>query len=182
VAFTQNHDGRPLAPTPTGLEIVPVAGDQWSVIAWLWQAYRSDLADVVNGLPYADGRYQHRQLDRYPSPGAAGYIAWKPHPNTGEDAPIGFAIVDGLQQERRSIAAFWVAPAARRGGTGRALALDALSRHPGPWAIAFQHANTGGGVYWRRVADAAFGDRWSEAQRPVPGRPDVPADHWIETI
>lgn len=109
-------------------------------------------------------------------------MAWRPHPNTGEDAPIGFAIVDGLRGERRSIAAFWVAPAVRGNGVGRILALEVLARHPAPWTIAFQHENTGAGHFWRRTADAAFGNGWSEEQRAVPGRPDVPADHWIDTI
>lgn len=182
MAPTQNHGDSARVLSTSDLAIVPVADDQWSIIAWLWQAYRSDMADVVNGLPYADGRYQYRQLAQFPSPDGAGYIAWRPHPNTGEDAPIGFALIDGLQRERRSVAAFWVAPTARRNGTGRLLALDVLVRHPGPWRIAFQDANAAAGVFWRRVADAAFRDHWSEEQRPVPGRPDVPADHWIETF
>lgn len=161
--------------------MVPVAQGQWDIIAWLWQAYRHDLATVVNGLPYADGRYQHRQLSRLPSAGSAGYIAWRPHPDTGADAPIGFAIVDGLDGDRRSVAAFWIAPAARRDGVGRTVALDVLARHPGPWTITFQHDNTAAGAFWRRTASEAFGDRWSEEERPVPGRPRTPPDHWIET-
>ena len=99
----QNHSGTPRDLT-SKLTVVPVADDQWGIVAWLWQAYRHDLATVVNGL------------------------------------------------------------------------------HPGPWTIAFQHDNTGGGDFWRRTADAAFGNScWSEEQRPVPGKPAVPPDHWIET-
>ncbi len=167
--------------TTANLTVVPVADDQWGIVAWLWQAYRQDLATVVSGLPYADGRYQCRQLGQYPSADGAGYIAWRPHPNTGEDAPIGFAIIDGLPGLRRSVVAFWVAPAARRNGAGRTLALDVLARHQGPWTIAFQHDNAGAGDFRRHIADAAFGrGKWSEDQRPVPGRPEAPPDHWIE--
>jgi len=182
MATAQNRGGTPRGPTTTNLTVVPVADDQWGILAWLWQAYRQDLAMVVSGLPYADGRYQCRELSRFPSADGAGYIAWRPHPNAGEDAPIGFAIIDGLQGLRRSVAGFWVAPAARGNGAGRTLALDVLARHPGPWSIAFQHNNAEAGAFWRRTADAAFGrGSWSEEQRPVPGRPDVPPDHWIET-
>jgi predicted acetyltransferase len=178
----QNHSWTPGDPTTSNLTVVPVANDQWGIVAWLWQAYSHDLATVVNGLPYADGRYQCRELSQFPSADGAGYIAWRPHPNTGEDAPIGFAIIDGRQGPRRSVAGFWVAPAARRNGAGSTLALNVLARHPGPWTIAFQHDNTGAGDFWRRTADAAFGNGcWSEEQRPVPGRPEVPPDHWIET-
>jgi hypothetical protein len=32
------------------------------------------------------------------------------------------------------------------------------------------------------IADAVFGPgRWSERQRPVPGKPHVPPDHFIES-
>ncbi|TWP32866.1 hypothetical protein [Leekyejoonella antrihumi] len=82
------------------LDVRPVEDDQWQIVAWLWQAYRNDLAPVVNGLPYADGRYQARELNTFPHEGAIGYLAWRPHPNTGEDAPIGFALVDGLADAR----------------------------------------------------------------------------------
>jgi ribosomal protein S18 acetylase RimI-like enzyme len=165
---------------PARIEVV--TGDQWPVVAWLWQCFRHDLAMVVNGLPYADGRYQARSLDQHPSPNGAGYLAWRPHPNTGEDAPVGFAVVDGLRDGPRSMTGFWVAPAARRDGIGRALALDVIGRHTSPWRIGFQHDNHGAIAFWRSVADTAFGERrWTEIRQPVPGRPHAPADHIIES-
>jgi len=137
----------------------------------------------VSGLPYADGRYQTRGLPDGSSSGVASYLAWRPHPNTGETAPIGFAVVDGLTEARRSLAALWVAPSARRDGVGRRLALDVIARHDGPWSVAFQHDNVQAGAFWRQVADEAFGGRgWKESQKPVPGVPSAPADHWIETV
>jgi predicted acetyltransferase len=159
-----------------------VADGQWVIVAWLWQAFRHDLATIVNGLPYADGRYQAAPLARFPSPDGAGYLAWRAHPNTGEDAPVGFAMIDGLTGERRSVTGFWVAPAVRGTGIGRRLAVEVLSRHEGPWSIGFQHDNAGAGRFWREIADIAFGPgRWSEEQRPVPGKPQAPPDHFIES-
>jgi predicted acetyltransferase len=140
---------------------------------------------VVQGLPYADGRYAHGPLDGYPADDRVGYLARRPHPNTGEDAPVGFALVSGLGGERRHVDAFWTAPAARRGGLGRQLASHAVERQPGPWTIAFQHDNEAAGRFWRRVATELFGAEghgWAEDERPVPGRPEVPPDHWIETL
>lgn len=145
-------------------EVRPVSDDQWPIVAWLWQAFRNDVALIVHGLPYADGRYQAAPLNPFPSPDGAGYLAWRAHPKTGEDAPIAFAVIDGLRGlhgARRSIVGFWVAPAARRDGVGRVLALDVLARHPGPWSIGFQHDNPAAGEFWRSVADEAFGaGRW----------------------
>ena len=101
-------------------------------------------------------------------------------PKTGEEAPIGFALVKGLTSERRSLEGFWVTPMARRGGVGTAFAQHVLSKHEGPWVIAFQHDNVGATIFWRQVADIVFGlGKWSEDERPVPGLPDVPSDHFI---
>jgi ribosomal protein S18 acetylase RimI-like enzyme len=159
----------------------PVGERDWSVVAWLWQLFRHDLAPTVHGLPYADGRYQAAPLASLPSADGAGYLAWRPHPNTGLDAPVGFALVGGLLGERRSITGFWVTPVLRREGIGRALALHTLSRHPGPWSIGFQHENISAVRFWRAIADIAFAGGWSEVRRPVPNRPHAPADHIIES-
>jgi hypothetical protein len=126
------------------MRIEPVADEQWTIVAWLRQAFRHDLALIVNGLPYADGRYQ--------------------------------AAV-------RSIAAFRVPPAVRGQGVGGALAIEVLRRHAGPWSIGFQHDNHAAGAFWRGVADTVFGPgNWSEIQRAVPGLPDVPPDHFIDSL
>jgi GNAT superfamily N-acetyltransferase len=160
----------------------PVADDEWPIVAWLYQDFRHDLAPVVNGFPYADGRYRHDWLDEYPGPGRIGYIAWTPHPNASDElGPIAFALVKGLEGERREMAAFFVVPAARADGIGKALALDVVGRHRGPWEVGFQHDNRGAGHFWRAVANDAWGDGWVETEEPVPGKPDVPPDHWIRS-
>lgn len=167
---------------PGGITVRPVADDQWQIVAWLWQLFRHDLAPIVSALPYAGGRYQAAPLAQFPSANGAGYLAWRAHPKTGADAPVGFAVVDGLLGERRSMVGFWVSPVVRREGVGRLLAIDALSRHSGPWSIGFQHENVVAGVFWRAVADEVFSrGGWSETQRPVPGLPNVPPDHFIES-
>jgi GNAT superfamily N-acetyltransferase len=172
--------------TPTGFPadtaLRPVADGEWPVVGWLWQAFRHDLAGVVQGLPYSDGRYQALPLQAFPSADTAGYLVWRPHPNTGEEAPVAFALVDGLTTGPRTVVGFWVAPPLRRTGLGRLLALAVLDRHPGPWEIGFQEDNSSARAFWRGVAGVAFGDGgWTEVARPVPGRPHVPPDHFIIT-
>lgn len=163
------------------MSVRPVAADQWDVVAWLWQDFRHDLGTAVQGFPYADGRYQHALLDSYPRADRVGYLLWQPHPRTGEDAPVAFALVSGLDAGRCGLDAFFVVPAARRGGLGLRFALDVIGRHPGAWEVGFQHDNAAAGAFWRRVAEAAWGGAWAETTEPVRGRPDVPPDHWIRT-
>ena len=165
-----------------GFKVMPVADEQWTIVAWLWQSYRNDLATVVNGLPYSDGRYQAARLDELPSEDGLAYIAWRPHPKTGEDAPIGFAVINGLTGDRRSIEGFWVAPVVRREGVGTLFAQQILARHEGPWTFAFQQENVTAAVFWRNVANDVFGvGKWFEVERPVPGIPMAPPDHFIES-
>lgn len=155
------------------IDVRPASGDDWTVIAWLWQAYRNDLSAIVDGLPRADGRFNHAWLDGWAeSEDAAGYLVRE------GDAPIAFAVVNRLTEGPHGIGAFWVVPARRRGGVGWELALDVIRRHPGAWEIAFQRDNPGAGKFWRRVADEVFGE-WAEEARPVPGKPEVPPDTWL---
>lgn len=159
------------------LHVAPV--EDWEVVRWLWQAYRTDMAPYVHGLPYADGRFSHGPLDAYPADDREGWLALLPHPNTGEPAPVGFGLIAGLGADRRTVEAFWVASTTRRTGLGRRFALHLLARYDGPWEIAFQHDNVAAGHFWRAVAREAFGEAWAEQRRPVPDRPQVPPDHWI---
>jgi predicted acetyltransferase len=142
--------------------------------------FRHDLATIVEGLPYADGRYQHATLARFPSSNGSGYIASRPHPKTNGPAPVAFALVEGIASDRRTIEGFWVAQVVRGEGVGDALARVVISSHDGPWTIAFQHANVAATTFWRRVANESFGPgNWTETTRPVPGRPDASPDHFI---
>ncbi|WP_328294000.1 hypothetical protein OG218_14880 [Kineococcus sp. NBC_00420] len=164
------------------LEVRPVDRAEHDVVAWLWQCFRHDLALVVSALPYPDGRYQTQGLPSGADGDVATYLAWRPHPRTGEAAPVGFAVVAGSTGERRAVTAFWAAPVARRDGVGRRLALDVLGRHAGPWDVVFQHDNLTAGRFWRRIADEVFGPGgWREEEREVPGLPQEPPDHWITT-
>lgn len=165
------------------VRIAQVGDDQWEVVAWLWQAFRQDLAGgVVDGsFPYGDGRYNARQLADYPGPGREGWLAWSPHPRTGEDAPVGFALVRDIGTPDQALRQFFVVPAARRTGVGARLAAHVLAQHPPPWTVAFQDANAPATAFWRRVFAEAFGESWVESEEPVPGRPDVPPDHWLRT-
>lgn len=165
------------------LDVRPVRDQEWDVLSWLWQCFRHDLALAVSALPYSDGRYQTQDLPHAPGDDHAAYLAWRPHPRTDEPAPVAFALVTGLDARRRNVAALWVAPAARHERLGQQVALNVVGRHRGPWSIAFQHENSAAGRFWRRVADLAFGDDgWREEQRPVPHLPDVPPDHWIDSL
>lgn len=159
----------------------PVADHEWEIVSWLWQDFRHDLGTVVGGFPYADGRYQHAWLDEYPRVDGVGYLVWRPHPQTGEEAPVAFATVRGVGSGACTMQSFFVVPAARRDGLGRRFALDVLARHPGAWAIPFQGGNDRAAAFWRVVATEVWGETWTETVEPVPGKPAVAPDHWIRT-
>ena len=163
-----------------GLDLRRVVGAaDHALLAWLWQVFRHDLAVVVEGRPYADGRYSTTGLPTAADPDVAAYVVREPHPKTGEAAPVGFVVLDGLAAGRIHVAAAWVSPVVRRGGLGARMVTGALERHPGSWSVAWQHENAPAGRFWRRLADELHGPGgWREERVAVP-RPDAPADHRI---
>ncbi|WP_211267136.1 GNAT family N-acetyltransferase [Nonomuraea candida] len=149
------------------------AGDH-PVVERLWLMFRHDMADFQPGLPSPDGTYhQHRLRAALEDDDWAAYLF------TSGEHPVGFAFVRGLSGPGRVLNSFFVVRGARRGGIGLAAVREVISRHPGPWQIAFQDANTSAVAFWRRVAGELAGAEWTEERRPVPNRPDVPPDAWI---
>ena len=158
------------------VEFEPFGPVNRSVAERLWQLYRHDLSAVTGSLPDAGGRFPPGRLPRYfEQPDTPGFLL-----RSGA-SPVGFCGVlphDGF----RSIGDFFVVHAARRTGVGEAAATHLIRSLPGPWGIAFQDANAGAARFWPRVATGLVGTEWTEEHRPVPGKPDVPPDHWIRFV
>jgi predicted acetyltransferase len=144
------------------------------VLDRLWQLYSHDMSEVRGTLPAADGTYKAGRLTTYfGDPDRCGYmIRWR-------ESPAGFAFVTGLTRPTRTIGDFFVVRAARRRRIGYDVAREVLARHPGYWEIGFQAGNRGAPEFWRRVASDAVRDDWREELRPVPGKPQIPHDHFI---
>ncbi|GBP99313.1 GNAT family N-acetyltransferase [Streptomyces spongiicola] len=144
------------------------------VVERLWPMFRRDLAEFGGPPPSADGTFRGDWLHL-----AFSGSGWAPYLLTLEDSPAGFAFVRGLTAPTRVLNSFFVVHGARRKGIGLHAAREVVARHPGPWEIAFQDANTAAVHFWRRVATEVADDAWTEERRPVPARPDVPPDVWI---
>lgn len=144
------------------------------VLERLWLMFRHDMSEFTHGLPEADGTFRDERLvAAFTDPG------WSPYLLVSDDRPAGLAIVRGLTDEVRVLNSFFVVRGARRKGIGLRAAREVVSRHPGPWRVAFQDANHGAVAFWRRVARDVAGDAWTEERLPVPDRPDLPPDVWI---
>ncbi|MEV0998967.1 GNAT family N-acetyltransferase [Nonomuraea sp. NPDC050202] len=140
----------------------------------LWLMFRHDMADFQGGLPSPDGTYHSDRLRS-----ALAGDDWAPYLFTSGESPVGFAFVRALSGPARVLNSFFVVRGARRAGIGMAVVREVISRHPGPWKVAFQDANTTAVAFWRRVATEIAGAAWTEERLAVPNRPDVPPDVWI---
>lgn len=148
-------------------------GDR-EVVERLWQLYSHDMSEVRGTLPNEEGLYKAGRLPTYfDDSDRCGYLI------SHDGAPAGFAFVQGLSNEPRMIGDFFVVRAARRRRIGYDVARELLERHPGRWEIGFQERNAGAPEFWRRVVSGAVGTRWREELRPVPGKPQIPPDHFI---
>lgn len=146
----------------------PINAADRPIIERLWLMFRHDMADFQGGLPSPDGTYHSDRLRT-----ALEDDEWTAYLFTSGDRPVGFAFVRALSGPARVLNSFFVVRGARRSGVGMEVVRDVISRHPGPWRIAFQEANTAGAAFWRRVATEIAGDAWKEEPAAVP--PDV----WI---
>ncbi|MEV4372702.1 MULTISPECIES: GNAT family N-acetyltransferase [unclassified Nonomuraea] len=156
------------------VSVRPVEAADHPTVERLWLMFRHDMADFQGGLPDPDGTYHGDRLRT-----ALDGEDWTAYLFTSGDRPVGFAFVRAAAGPVRVLNSFFVVRGARRSGIGLRVVREVISRHPGPWRIAFQDANTAGVAFWRRVATEFAGAAWTEERRPVPNRPDVPPDVWI---
>ncbi|TDC06364.1 GNAT family N-acetyltransferase [Nonomuraea longispora] len=152
----------------------PVSAADHPALERLWLMFRHDMAEFQGGLPSPDATYHSGRLRS-----AIEDDDWAAYLFTSGDRPLGFALVRALSGPARVLNSFFVVRGARRSGIGTTVVREVISRHPGPWEIAFQDANAAAAAFWRRVATHAAGDAWTEERRPVPTRPDAPPDVWI---
>jgi predicted acetyltransferase len=132
------------------------------------------MSEVRGTFPSSEGLYKAGRLPTYfGDPDRAGYLI------SYQDAPAGFAFVEGLTGDLRKMGDFFVVRAARRQRVGYDVARELLARYPGRWEIGFQGGNAGAPDFWRRVASDAVGSAWREERRPVPDKPHIPHDHFI---
>ncbi|TDD68596.1 GNAT family N-acetyltransferase [Jiangella aurantiaca] len=152
----------------------PAGAADHAVLERLWLMFRHDMSEFQGGLPNPDGTFRSDRLTAaFTDPDRLAYIV------TDDDHPAGLAIVRGLAAPTRVLNSFFVVRGLRRRGGGLAAVREVVERHPGTWEVAFQDANTGAVRFWRRVATALAGQRWTEERRAVPGRPELPPDVWI---
>ncbi|MFJ9554678.1 GNAT family N-acetyltransferase [Nocardiopsis sp. NPDC101807] len=144
------------------------------VVERLWLMFSHDMSGFRGLLPDPDGTFRSERLRA-----AFTDSDWAPYVATIGDRPVGFVFVRGLGGRERVLNSFFVVRGARRSGVGLRMVREVVARHPGPWAVAFQDANTAAVRFWRRAATEIAGDAWSEERRPVPGRKDLPPDVWI---
>lgn len=152
----------------------PVSAADHPIVERLWLMFRHDMAEFQGGLPGPDATYHGDRLRS-----ALEDDDWTAYLFTSDDRPVGFSFVRAVSGPARVLNSFFVVRGARRTGIGTKVVREVISRHPGPWKIAFQDSNTAAVAFWRRVATELAGDAWREESRPVPNRPDVPPDVWI---
>lgn len=140
----------------------------------LWLMFSHDMSEFHGRLPAPDGTFRSDRLRMaFSEPG------WVPYLAMSGGSPVAFAFVRGLTGPIAVLNSFFVVRGARGAGVGSRTVHEVVARHPGPWEVAFQDANTAAVRFWRRVAAKIAGDAWAEERRAVPGRPELPPDTWI---
>lgn len=148
------------------IELEPVGRDRRETLVNLFQLYAHDFSDQWWDRPEGelgeDGRLEeYGLLDNYWSkPRHEAMLIRK----NGRIA--GFVFVNDYSHSRLpldyQIAEFFVARKHRRGGVGKAAALEVIRARPGLWEIAVARRNEGAKPFWRAVAHAVAGEAVGE--------------------
>jgi predicted acetyltransferase len=156
------------------ISVRPATATDRPTVELLWLMFRHDMSEFGGQLPNPDGTFRSERLAS-----AFDDADWAPYLIATAERPVGFAFVRSLSGPARVLNSFFVVRGARRAGIGLRAIREIVTRHPGPWQIAFQDDNVTAVRFWRRVATEIAGDAWTEEHRPVPGHPDLQPDSWI---
>lgn len=128
------------------VELTPAAAEHKSVLANLIQLYCYDFSEIRGYDLTAHGTFTYRYLDHYFTEDTreACFI-------TAGGALVGFTMTRRLDDGIRAVSEFFVVRRHRRQGIGQDAARQMFRRHPGPWQLAFDHANHPAAQFWPRV-------------------------------
>ena len=159
--------------SPNSLCVLVAGEEHRPLLERLWTMFRHDMSAFTGALPDNNGRFRQERLDAaLIEPGWAAYLFWL------GSAPVGLAVVRGLDIQERVVSSFFIVHGARRSGAGRAAVKHVTGLHPGSWSVAFQDSNSAASKFWPTVA-AEADDHWTLEHLEAPGRPDLPADAWV---
>ena len=128
------------------VDLTPVTEQDKPVLANLIQLYLYDFSEIRGDDLTAHGTFTYRYLDHYFTEDTreACFI-------TADGTLAGFTMTRRLDDGIREVSEFFVVRRHRRHGTGQAAAHQMFRRHPGPWQLAFDHANHPAARFWPRV-------------------------------
>jgi predicted acetyltransferase len=147
------------------VNLIPVAEEDKLVLANLIQLYCYDFSEIRGYDLTTHGTFVYRYLDYYFTEDTreACFI-------TADGTLAGFTMTRRLADGSREVSEFFVARRHRRDGIGQTAAYQMFRRHPGPWQLAFDHANYPAAQFWPRVT-ASIAD--GPVQRTDRYPPDV---------
>lgn len=142
---------------PPGVEVVPAAPEQESVLANLLELYAHDFSEFIDLVIGSDGRFHYPRLPLY----------WL------EESRFPFLVkVDGFlaglvlvsrgsqissDPQVWDMAEFFIMRRYRRRGIGAALAQEVWRRVPGAWEVRVQQSNTAALAFWEATINAFTG-------------------------
>jgi predicted acetyltransferase len=131
------------------VELAAVTEQHKPVLANLMQLYCYDFSEIRSFDLTAHGTFGYRYLDHYfvEDTREACFI-------TADAALAGFTMTRRLDNGTREVSEFFVVRRYRRYGVGQTAAQQMFRRHPGPWELAFDHANHPAAQFWLRVASS----------------------------
>ncbi len=152
---------------PLGVEVIPAAPAQESVLANLLELYAHDFSEFLDLQLRPDGRFGYPKLSRY----------WQeenrfPFLVKVEGQLAGFVLVSRGSQIREApevwdMAEFFIVRRYRRQGVGAAVAQQIWRRFPGAWEVRVLESNEPARRFWAAAIRTYTGSLVEEASAEV---------------
>ncbi|GJM60011.1 GNAT family N-acetyltransferase [Persicobacter diffluens] len=138
------------------MKIIKVREGNKGIYLHLCQAYEAEFSALTEKLPDESGLFA---LDTPLTKPFLGLLWYQDQ----DQVPVGFANIR-LGKEYNKVCEFYVIPAVRKKGLGKALAFEIFQSFPGKWDVRQLQAAKQAQQFWRATIGAFTGNNFQESQ------------------
>ena len=145
------------------LRVRPALLEEKELLGRLMQLYLHDYSEFEGSKPDARGEFEYRYFDDYWSMPTIRF----PFLIRIDGSPVGFALVRIMDNQRFSMAEFFVVRAYRRNRIGASAAKYIFEGFGGPWDVTEHPRNTPAQEFWRWLINDITGGDWRDRSNAI---------------
>lgn len=137
----------------TGLEVVPVCGENVQTYERLMQSYECEFSSITGKMPDPEGKFP---LDTHLDDRHLGFLGYL------DGIPAGFNVIRKKEDGAFEVCEFFIVPVFRKRRLGFHLASEVFSRYRGRWEIKQIAGADHATAFWRKAVHRYTGGHFRE--------------------